>query len=149
VYQYGNVAVQYQRENKRKPKLRQSQQVQRNQQTQTLVSPNKGISAGEKLIYIFFVIGVVTILSVLLTRNATISQLNYETISLEKEYHIVKEQNMNLRLQVAAASSPESIIPKAKEMGMVLPKSDSTVKVLSKDPEEEAAHHETTLRSNE
>lgn len=124
MYQYGNVAVQYQNEKKKRPeKYREKRQ-------QPKVAPVRhGISTGEKLLYILFIIIVVTVLSVLLTRYATISQLNYEAQYLEKESVKIEERNSTLQLEVASLSAPERIIAIAQEEGMTLDK--STVRILS------------------
>lgn len=120
MYQYGNVAVQY----KKRP------EKHREQRQQPKVAPVRhGISTGEKLLYILFIIIVVTVLSVLLTRYATISQLNYEAQYLEKESVKIEERNSTLQLEVASLSAPERIIAIAQEEGMTLNK--STVRILS------------------
>lgn len=124
MYQYGNVAVQYQNEKKKRP------EKHREQRQQPKVAPVRhGISTGEKLLYILFIIIVVTVLSVLLTRYATISQLNYEAQYLEKESVKIEERNSTLQLEVASLSAPERIIAIAQEEGMTLNK--STVRILS------------------
>lgn len=124
MYQYGNVAVQYQNEKKKRP------EKHRKQSQQPKVAPVRhGISTGEKLLYILFIIIVVTVLSVLLTRYATISQLNYEAQYLEKESVKIEERNSTLQLEVASLSAPERIIAIAQEEGMTLNK--STVRILS------------------
>lgn len=124
MYQYGNVAVQYQNEKRRSP------EIHRKQKQQPKAAPVRhGISAGEKMLYILVIIIVVAVLSVLLTRYATISQLNYESQYLEKESVKIEERNAILHLEVASLSSPERIIAIAQEEGMTHNK--STVRILS------------------
>lgn len=124
VYQYGNVAVQYQNEKKKRPEIRSQQ----NPQPKTTPT-RQGISPGEKLLYILFILIVVAVLSVLLTRYATISQLNYEAQYLERESIKIEERNSTLQLEVASLSAPDRIIAIAQEDGMTINK--TTVKVLS------------------
>lgn len=124
MYQYGNVAAQYQNEKKKRPEIR------RQQRQQPKTTPvRQGISPGEKLMYILFILIVVAVLSVLLTRYATISQLNYEAQYLERESVKIEERNSTLQLEVASLSAPDRIIAIAQEEGMTLNK--STVKILS------------------
>lgn len=129
MYQYGNVAVQYQKEKQRKPTSNRNQQQHQNQQPQS--NPVRSvISPGEKLLYIFSVVVIVAVLSLLLMRVATLSQYNYEIQSMERETAQIEERNSNLQLEVAALSAPERIIKLAQEeSGMTL--SESTVKILS------------------
>jgi cell division protein FtsL len=124
VYQYGNVAIQYQNEKKKRPEIRRQQSQQ-----PKMAPARQGISPGEKLLYILFILIVVAVLSVLLTRYATISQLNYEAQYLEKESIKIEERNSTLQLEVASLSAPDRIIAIAQEEGMTLNK--STVKILS------------------
>jgi|GEM_PF-2698164 len=124
MYQYGNVAVKYQKEKKIKPKQRQvlnHQPIeQKNPVTKQVVhTQRKTFSTGEKLLYIFSVIGAVILLSFILQGYSTISQLNYEVQSMEAELKTIHEQNTNLQLIVAEYSSPDRIITIAKrELGM-------------------------------
>jgi cell division protein FtsL len=125
MYQYGNVAVQYQKEKDRKPN------TNGNQNRQPQKNPVRlGISPREKIVYIFSIIIVVAVLSLLLMQMASVSQFNYEIQSLEKEITQIEERNSNLQLEVANLSAPERIIKLAQEeWGMSLNK--STVKILS------------------
>jgi cell division protein FtsL len=126
MYQYGNVAVQYQKEKQRKPINKRNQQQQQPQK-----NPVRSVfSTGEKLLYILSIIVVVAVLSSLLMRMATISQYNYEIQSMEKETAQIEERISNLQLEVATLSSPERIIKLAQEeWGMAL--NESTVRILS------------------
>ncbi|WP_025028061.1 cell division protein FtsL [Caldalkalibacillus mannanilyticus] len=133
MYQYGNVAVQYQKEKKIRPKQRHSNQPPKQQpkpnKQQHVSSQRKILSSGEKLLYIACIIGIVVLLSMLLSRYATITQLNYEIQALEKEVKTIEEVNMNLELIVAEYSSPERIRKVAQEeLGMV--EKNPNVKVL-------------------
>jgi cell division protein FtsL len=137
LYQYGNVATEYQKEKRKRPKKREllhqphshSSHPQEPLQHER-ASNEQLISSGEKLLYIICVIGVVVLLSLLLTRYATISQLNFEAQYLQKELTTVNEENSNLQLIVAEYSSPERIITFAKEeLGMT--EKHPPVKILS------------------
>jgi cell division protein FtsL len=129
MYQYGNVAVQYQKEKQKKPINKQNQQQHQHQQPhRNPVRPV--ISTGEKLLYILSIIVVVAVLSSLLMRMATISQYNYEIQSMERETAQIEERISNLQLEVATLSAPERIIKLAQdEWGMEL--NESTVRILS------------------
>lgn len=131
MYQYGNVALKYQKRQKKMNHLRVVEQSH----IQPQVEVKKeivyyGISAGEKVLYIAALLLVVGCLSVLLAGNAQISQLNYEIQFLEKEIAQINELNAYLQLEVAELSSPERIIGIATtELGLNQEK--STVRILS------------------
>ena len=137
MYQYGNVAVQYQKERQRRP---QPKRVQKPpvQQPKPHVQRKSSISAGEKVLYILVVIGMVIVASLLLSRSATISQLNYEVQIMEKELSTLQDQNVNLQLMVSEKSSADAIIKKAEEFGMT--KSESTVKIMTANTKEKSSN---------
>jgi cell division protein FtsL len=141
MYQYGNVAVQYQKERQRKPIYRQNKQHQQQPQKQPIKSV---ISTGEKLLYILTIIIVVAVLSSLLMRMATISQYNYEIQSMERETAQIEERISNLQLEVATLSAPERIIKLAQEeWGMEL--NESTVRILSNPSTPEGENEKSSM----
>ncbi|WP_202076970.1 cell division protein FtsL [Caldalkalibacillus salinus] len=128
MYQYGNVATQYQKEHKK----RVNPTHQKRPQTQPHSSP-KGMTTGEKVLYLLTVIIVVTVSSLLLMRSATISQLSYDIQTLEREVVNIEDQNAALSLEVAELSSPERIERIAREeWGLSL--TESTVRILPTPP---------------
>lgn len=135
MYQYGNVAVQYQN------KKRRVRQTQLGHRPQFQPEPKKetvyyGLSTGEKILYICAIFVFVSGLSILLASNATISQLNYEIQFLEKETANIEEMNSNLLLEVATLSSPDRIISIATSQ-LGLGQKDSTVRILSNNNKQE------------
>ncbi|GAA0364577.1 cell division protein FtsL [Bacillus horti] len=138
MYQYGNVAVKYRKEQKNRPniykqpkKVPQTQpkkQIRGQQSKKPLAKKN--ILAGEKILYILGVILIVGALFILLGGNASIAQMNYETQFLEREIVTLSERNDELRVEIAELSSPERILTIAREeWGLEV--NESPVKVLS------------------
>lgn len=131
MYQYGNVAVQYQNHKRRKLQPKRKQQKRPEHRPAPQKSSGVGISTGEKVLYILTIFLVVAVLSALLTANASISQMNYEIQHLEREVALIEEQNANLQLEITALSSPDRIIDIAtNELGMMM--RDSTVRIMSR-----------------
>jgi cell division protein FtsL len=125
MYQYGNVAVQYQKVQQQRSNIRPKKQ----QQPQRNPEP-KRFSTLEKITYLLSVILVVAVLGYILSLKASVAQINYEVQVLEKAKADIEEQNAELRLQVAELSSPERILDIAvNQLGLV--RKDTPVKILS------------------
>jgi len=116
-YNQGNLAKQIER----KPKQRT---VQKKRVT---VRPG-GISAGEKLLYFFIVIALVTVSTFIIARYAKISDYNYQILETKQEVKKVSEQNGELHAKIDELSKPERIRSIAEQMGLT--KLDDTVRVF-------------------
>lgn len=136
MYQYGNVAAKYQKENKNRPNIyKQPNRIPQpkkkpNVQIQQQAAPKQKIIASEKIIYLLGIILVVATLCLLLMGRATIVELNYEVQFLEKEYVTIHDRNSELRTEVAKLSSPDRILDIARNV-WGLEVNESPVKVLS------------------
>ncbi|MFA9557356.1 cell division protein FtsL [Evansella sp. AB-rgal1] len=83
-------------------------------------TPKKRVTKGEKLIYSIALIGIVFSLYFVLSNYATIYVTNHQIQKSELEIHNQLSVNEGLQLQVMELSDPETILSKAKEMGMGL-----------------------------
>ncbi|MDQ0339215.1 cell division protein FtsL [Caldalkalibacillus uzonensis] len=136
MYQYGNVAVKYQNENRNR-RLNNQQKQQEPKQTSHHQSKTKGqslLASREKMLSVFAVLIVIATLSLLMARGAMLSEMNYELQALERELEKLEETNAKLEVEVIQLSSPERILAIAQnELGMSM--QERTVKILSKSRE--------------
>jgi cell division protein FtsL len=77
------------------------------------------LPAGEKLLYLFFILLVVTGVGFVGTRYAQISQYNHEIQNLKQEIKEQQETNASLQQKIEEMSSRERIEAVARELGMV------------------------------
>lgn len=124
MYQYGNVAVKYQNQNRMK---QQNPPEGRQAPKRESYSANR-----DKMIALFALLIIIAVLSLLMARGVLLSELNYELLALEEELVQLEEENAKLQVQVIQLSAPERILTIAeKELGMNLADARS-VKILSK-----------------
>lgn len=135
MYQYGNVAVKYQKENQKRPNIYKQPQKRNPQMNKNRPQPEqqagapKKIAAGEKILYLLGIMVAVTVLCMLLMNHASLAQINYEVQFLERELVTIQDRNDELRTEVAELSSPDRILSIARDGG--LHENESLVKVLS------------------
>jgi len=108
VYTNGNLALKYNNENKR---------ISTNKET--LNQPT--MVMGEKLFYLFCVLFIVSLASIVIAGYAQIAKYNYSIQQLESSIKQNYEQNDQLQLKIAELSSPDRIIEIAQnDLGMAL-----------------------------
>lgn len=139
MYQYGNVAVEYQKQNPRLKKEKKATtqtkgnigtEVGTKAKTKSAVATHS-VSTLEKLLYVCLVGIVIASSTVILMANAQITEINYQVQKLESETIAIQEKNELLQLEVALLSSPERIMDIAiNELGMVM--KDSSVRIMSR-----------------
>ncbi|NGQ93711.1 cell division protein FtsL [Brevibacillus sp. SYP-B805] len=77
------------------------------------------LPAGEKLLYLFFILLVVAGVGFVGTRYAQISEYNHEIQNLKQEIKEQQETNASLQQKIEEMSSRERIEAVARELGMV------------------------------
>ncbi len=84
--------------------------------------PNENlILVKEKLFYLFSVVFVVVMASIVISNYAQIVEYNYSIQNVEKSIYQLQEENDNLQLKIAELSSPERIIDIAQnKLGMTV-----------------------------
>lgn len=136
MYQYGNLAREYQQQKTYLPDQRQQRnriqpkqiEPKREQRPQQQVQHKSLLTPVEKGVYLIFAVMILAVLGVMVMNSATISQLSYEAQFLERELTNIEERNSELRLQIAQNSSPDRIKEVAEKNGLLV---GSQVRVLS------------------
>lgn len=81
----------------------------------------KTMPVKEKLFYIFAVLFVVLLASIVISGYAQIAESNYEIQKLEKSISTINQNNEDLQRKIAELSSPDRILKLAQEkLGMTL-----------------------------
>lgn len=88
----------------------------------------KRITAGEKFLYIVFVVAVAVLSVFLLHKQSTIHQTTIEIQEIEKEIATIEKENVGLQVRVNELSTYERIWEKAKSLGLTL--KEENVKVV-------------------
>lgn len=108
LYTDGNLAVEFEEE--KLPNRKNNRKTK-----------NQSISGKEKLFYLFSLIFVIIIASVVISGYASITKLNYEVQEVQKSINTINQENENIEMQIVELSTPDRIIKYAQEeLGMTL-----------------------------
>jgi|SRR5690554_4249719 cell division protein FtsL len=88
----------------------------------------KRITAGEKFLYIIFVVVVAALSVFLLHKQSMIQQTTIEIQQIEREIAEIEKENVGLKVHVSELSTYERIWEKAKSLGLTL--KEENVKVV-------------------
>ncbi|OEF99278.1 cell division protein FtsL [Vulcanibacillus modesticaldus] len=107
-YTNGNLAVQFQDKDYKNKRIIKK-------------TKKKSIPASEKLFYLFSILFIAIVASVVISGYAQIAEYNYTVQKLEKSIADINHQNEILQMKIAELSSPERILEIAQnELGMTL-----------------------------
>lgn len=133
-YEYirGNTAVQPKRKEYEVPRRKSLEEVQRERKEKAQKLKNKQKGTNRAIVQGLIVLGVVGIWTI--ARDARIYKMQSELEQIKTDTKVIMDNNEALRVDLLKFSSIETIKTKAKELGMEIPNSDSTINVnLQKD----------------
>ncbi|WP_048602588.1 cell division protein FtsL [Rubeoparvulum massiliense] len=108
--------------------------------TERVVEMRSGLSGFDKLLYIFLIIAIVLMSTLILSRYGQINKYNYQLQQLQIEIQDLKDRNQQLLYEKEQLSNQERIISFAESKGLKM--GNGTVKVLTSNPQEQMVQKE-------
>ena len=91
----------------------------RRQPAKQKVRIKKTLPTGEKLLYLFTLIGCFAVMGLMSYRYAAIYETNRQLVKIESEIRMLEEESVRLKNEAAKLNDPERLIREAIQLGLL------------------------------